>query len=84
MSLGVGGDAVRPIMVSLVKNVFLTLQRAGGEQRVCVGVFVWGVLELCVAEARTEAVSAFMRRLIVKEKPLFFHVSAKLLSAPLR
>ena len=53
------------------KNVFLTMQRAGGEQRVCVGVFVWGVLELCVAEARSEAVSAFMRRLIEKEKPLF-------------
>lgn len=34
-------------------------------------VFVWGVLESCVDEARSEAVSAFIKRLIEEEKPLF-------------
>lgn len=36
------GDAARPIMVSVVKKkCIFTLERAGGEQCVCVGVFVW-------------------------------------------
>lgn len=51
----------------------------------CVGVFVWiksrqGVLESCVEEVRSEAVGTFMKRLIEKEQPLFFHVSVSCLS----
>lgn len=48
--------------------MFLTLERAGGEQCVWGCVFVWGVLELCVEKARSEAVGAFMKRLIEEEK----------------
>lgn len=39
--------------------------------------------EVCVEEARSEAFSKFMKRLIERRTSLF-HVSVELLSAPLR
>ena len=75
-----------PITVSLVKMCFEHWTELEVSS-VCVGVFVWGVLELCVEEARSESVSAFIKRLIEKANPLFSMSESScsaLLCAPLR